>query len=473
MTREEQLKSCTICTHRCMDMHKGLLCGLTQNAANFEGVCPNFEQDEKEFQKQQQIQQEVMNDENHTIGGWLAFFLWIGIGFGALMSVVIVCLSFSELLISTWLVVAQLVTLLCLCTIAISTIVAFYKRKSNAKALAYTYIATIVIDGIFAIAMYFAIADAQEMNLIDSIRSILWGIIWGTYLASSTRVEHIVPRPRTWHIFEKILAGILVCMYILMAIVVIDMQNNENSIFYNPRQVVKTILQEANKDLPYQDIDGTIQQCLFLQEDTIVYPYKFTQIDIKDCVVEDLQLTGIHTKQTILQEVALESTDAILSGNEYFFEHNYSVSFRYYDKWNTLLYSIAITPEDYANALAIGKQFRCDEADFQKAEDIVKSLLPIAYLWKDAKLANIYHTPDNLYYVIRLTDLYFADVCQIDKSYFRQTILSNFSDLEDALVSMAEINKMNIVFSFCGIDSNQAIEIVVTPQDYTQTAKDQ
>lgn len=330
MTREEQLKSCTICTHRCMDMHKGLLCGLTQNAANFEGVCPNFEQDEKEFQKQQQIQQEVMNDENHTIGGWLAFFLWIGIGFGALMSVVIVCLSFSELLISTWLVVAQLVTLLCLCTIAISTIVAFYKRKSNAKALAYTYIATIVIDGIFAIAMYFAIADAQEMNLIDSIRSILWGIIWGTYLASSTRVEHIVPRPRTWHIFEKILAGILVCMYILMAIVVIDMQNNENSIFYNPRQVVKTILQEANKDLPYQDIDGTIQQCLFLQEDTIVYPYKFTQIDIKDCVVEDLQLTGIHTKQTILQEVALESTDAILSGNEYFFEHNYSVSFRYY-----------------------------------------------------------------------------------------------------------------------------------------------
>lgn len=38
---------------------------------------------------------------------------------------------------------------------------------------------------------------------------------------------------------------------------------------------------------------------------------------------------------------------------------------------------------------------------------------------------------------------------------------------------MAEINKMNIVFSFCGIDSNQAIEIVVTPQDYTQTAKDQ
>ena len=471
MTREEQLKSCTICTHRCMDMHKGMLCGLTQNAANFEGECPNFEQDEKEFQKQQQIQQEMMNDEDHTVGGWLAIFLWLGIGGGALASIVTTCLVLSEWLLSIWLVVAHLVMLLCLCTIAVSTIVAFYKRKPNAKALAYTYIATIAIDGIYSIVMYFAITDAPESDLALSIRSILWSVIWGAYLAFSTRVENIVPRPRTWQTFEKMLAGIIVSMYILMAIVTIDMQNNENSIFYNPRQMVKAILQETNKDLPYQDIDGIISQRLFLQKDTIVYSYKLTQTDIKDCAAEDLQLTGMHTKQSILQETALQSPDATLSGLEYFFEHNYSVSFRYYDKWNTLLYSVVITPEDYANALAVGNQFRCDEADFQKAEDIVKTRLPIAYLWEDAELVDIYHTTDNLYYVIQFTDAYFADVCQIDKSYFRQTILSHFAELEDAVVLMAEINKMNIVFSLCGIDSNRTIEIVITPQDYIQIAE--
>ena len=91
MTREEQLKLCSVCTHRQMDMHKGMLCGLTQNAANFEGECPNFEQDEKEFQKQQQIQQEIMSDEDHTVGGWLAIFLWLGIGGGALASIVTCC----------------------------------------------------------------------------------------------------------------------------------------------------------------------------------------------------------------------------------------------------------------------------------------------------------------------------------------------------------------------------------------------
>ena len=53
MTREEQLKSCTICTHRCMDIHKGVLCGLTNEFADFEGSCPNFEQDWKKVQKQE------------------------------------------------------------------------------------------------------------------------------------------------------------------------------------------------------------------------------------------------------------------------------------------------------------------------------------------------------------------------------------------------------------------------------------
>lgn len=471
MTREEQLKSCSVCTHRQMDMHKGLLCGLTQNAANFEDSCSNFEQDEKEVQKRQQIQQEMVNETKHNVGGWLAFFLWFGIGGGVLMSIVNTCLSCSELL-STWLVIAHLIILLCLCTIAISTIVAFYKRCPNAKALAYTYIATIVIDGIFAIAMYCVITDAPESNIVHSVRSILWGVIWGAYLASSTRVENIVPKPRTWHIFEKILAGVIVSMYILMAVVTIDMQNNENSIFYNPRQVVKTILQESNKDLPYQDIDGVISQRLFLQKDTIVYSYKLTQTNIKDYVAEDLHLNGIYLKQSIFQEVALHTPNATLSGCEYFFEHNYSVSFRYYDKWNALLYAVTITPQDYTNALALGNQFRCNEADFQKAEDIVKIRLPITYLWENAELKDIYHIADNLYYVIQFTDAYFADVCQIDKSYFRQTILSIFPE-KDALISMAEMNRMNIVFSFCGIDSNQAIEIVVTPQDYTQTAKDQ
>jgi hypothetical protein len=42
MTREERLQFCQICTNRKMNLSQGLLCGLTNQKADFEGSCPSF-----------------------------------------------------------------------------------------------------------------------------------------------------------------------------------------------------------------------------------------------------------------------------------------------------------------------------------------------------------------------------------------------------------------------------------------------
>ncbi len=42
MTREEHLKFCKTCLNRKTDMHKGLVCGLTNEIADFEGSCQSF-----------------------------------------------------------------------------------------------------------------------------------------------------------------------------------------------------------------------------------------------------------------------------------------------------------------------------------------------------------------------------------------------------------------------------------------------
>ena len=47
MRREEQLLFCRQCTNRKMDMQQGMLCGLTQAKADFEGECPSFDKDEE------------------------------------------------------------------------------------------------------------------------------------------------------------------------------------------------------------------------------------------------------------------------------------------------------------------------------------------------------------------------------------------------------------------------------------------
>lgn len=45
MTRAERLVSCKQCKNRHLDFNKGLLCNLTGKEADFEGECPDFEQD--------------------------------------------------------------------------------------------------------------------------------------------------------------------------------------------------------------------------------------------------------------------------------------------------------------------------------------------------------------------------------------------------------------------------------------------
>lgn len=58
MKRDEQLKFCTICTHRQMDMQQGIICNLTNAKADFEEKCETFEADQKAIEKELMTQRE-------------------------------------------------------------------------------------------------------------------------------------------------------------------------------------------------------------------------------------------------------------------------------------------------------------------------------------------------------------------------------------------------------------------------------
>nr|WP_299388426.1 RDD family protein [Allomuricauda sp.] len=46
MTRDQHLAFCKICVHRKNDFERGIVCGLTNDLADFENDCPSFERDE-------------------------------------------------------------------------------------------------------------------------------------------------------------------------------------------------------------------------------------------------------------------------------------------------------------------------------------------------------------------------------------------------------------------------------------------
>lgn len=47
MNRAEQLKFCKICSNRKFDFNRGIVCGLTDEPAAFEGTCESYQSDEK------------------------------------------------------------------------------------------------------------------------------------------------------------------------------------------------------------------------------------------------------------------------------------------------------------------------------------------------------------------------------------------------------------------------------------------
>lgn len=56
-TREQQMEFCKICTNRKFDAQRGLLCGLSNEFANFDGTCVDFTVDEN--QKKRNLQFDI------------------------------------------------------------------------------------------------------------------------------------------------------------------------------------------------------------------------------------------------------------------------------------------------------------------------------------------------------------------------------------------------------------------------------
>lgn len=91
LSREQHLQFCKVCTNRKMDPEKGLVCGLTDEYADFEDSCESFTQDVELMRKNQikrKEERKEMMQSDFTFGlsrfgiknGFVAGFLLIVVG---------------------------------------------------------------------------------------------------------------------------------------------------------------------------------------------------------------------------------------------------------------------------------------------------------------------------------------------------------------------------------------------------------
>ncbi len=462
MTREEQLKFCSVCNHRKMDMRQGMLCELTNAKADFDGTCPNYDEDEKEKAKSDRIERE--NQETLTVSGWLAFFLWVGVGLGAVGSCIFAIASLKDVGLTLTLDLVYLLYLVSLVTTAVLTIKAFYKRASNAVALAKTYIAMIAIDGLVNIANCIIINDNSDW--VAAIRSFIWAAIWFSYISNSTHVENMIPKSiRTWNITEKILIAVyaLSCAFLVGSLAHF-VNNPSDSNFYQKEYVIDATIESANAVLPDYSDPLVTQLKLVKENGNIIYAYKINNLTDTLDANTSWELALVN-KQQILAETALNQDKDVINVMNMFFDSGYNVCCRYLNVSGNIVYDIVINGEEYNNALKSGINFKCDEKAYQSLLDYYMSLLPVEYMG-DAVLLNIQHTTNALSYYVQLPAMSEYDLIFIDQKYLKEYVVESWESLDDNLKTLAKLNGEDIIYRFFTFDGDEHCVVMLTKEDY-------
>ena len=455
-------KGCSTCKNRELT-DEGYKCSLTKEKPQCEADCENYMPDYEHIA-------EV--EDGKSIHGWLAVFLWLGIGAGVLLSILYSFVEIQALKSEEAIELSTLFSSLLyleigvLVATGISTIIAFYKRKKNAVSLAMTYIAMIVLDGIFTLI----IGDLSEDYSIYpiAIRQLVWGGVWFAYLMMSSQVKAVIPKAtRVWKSFEKVLIAIyLFCMTAIVGIFVYTFKSdNPRNYLFSDESYIRLLLDGCNEGLPMTVDDGLVlEQVICKDNNTIEYIHCIENECYSDSNVHYYQDVAIWHKQQLLFDLAKAPYDD--PGLTAFIKEGCNVAYRFNDAYSKTLYTITITPDEY-NKVASERMYKCPVGVLQDLIYRCNQSLPDLWLG-GAILNNICLGNGNteLIYEVQLPQMSIAELSSITSDNLTEYIEDNWEYLYDALFDLAIMNQMDICFDFKTYYGNYYTQIRFSPEQY-------
>ncbi len=403
------------------------------------------------------------------INGWLAFFLWVGVGFGAFMSCVITILAISKIGVTPVSALIYCGYLGALVVTAVMTIVAFYKRKENAVSLAFVYIAIIAIDGLAQIAL--SAFGNISLEIKNVVRPFLWALIWFLYLMLSKQVKEVIPvEIRKTKPVEIILLVVYVVSCIVLHVELDKMvKDPKSSLLVSNEYLIKQTIAEMNTEFPTMS-DGIRIEKVTLEGKTVMYNYQFPNVGLDDLDAGYISKHCIYHKQEVLEGYATETDEDIIGITDLFFGSGYDVCYHFKDRKDMTVYDIVVTPSEYEWAKEQADTFRCEKAAWEELLTEVNSELPIEYLG-DCFLNNVTVDFENnaLIYTVALPEMksYILKLF-ITESYFKNFIIENAEGLSNYLWSMAGIDKMDLKYQLVTSEGEDHVQVVVPYEEYKE-----
>jgi len=169
-----------------------------------------------EAQTEPQYEQEIEMPSDEDIHGWLKFFLIFFVGIGSVGLLVMSFVSF-ESGDNFWISASDVVFALVYLAVGILTLVAFYKRDTDAVFLAKTYVVLCFASNLIGLFVTEGELGSDKI-VVRLIRSIIWSCIWFIFLCNSNQVKGLIPvsyrktKTRDWIIIATIILLPFTCI---------------------------------------------------------------------------------------------------------------------------------------------------------------------------------------------------------------------------------------------------------------------
>lgn len=224
------------------------------------------------------------------IHGWLTFFL-VTIILGGLFSAIypIATLNMAEYNNSAVLASGDIIEGILLLILAIYTLYAFIQRRPDAVFSAKTYVVTAFVINLFVLL----ISKATDTEITDFrgasglIKSLIWGVIWFSYLCLSEQVDTVIPPS-----YRKIYTHNYVFAALLFLVPTVLIGGGVYSII-SAANVHKAEAEENRKNLVLQENERT---------DGVMV---FTVPDGFQCTEEKIEGTTLFQLEEDVEEAAL------------------------------------------------------------------------------------------------------------------------------------------------------------------------
>lgn len=160
---------------------------------------------------------EIEQPSDEDIHGWLKFFLICPVGLGSIITLISNLVELRDLESNFWLTAFAMSFVLALVGSGIMTLVAFYKRDSDAVFLAKTYVILCFASNILALFGVEGEANGDKL-VAQFIRSIIWCCIWFIFLCNSNQVHRLMPKSyrktktRDWVIIAFVILVPFICL---------------------------------------------------------------------------------------------------------------------------------------------------------------------------------------------------------------------------------------------------------------------